>query len=190
MKIRKTSIFLALLSIVSITGLLWFAVVGSPGTPAQAAFSTDGDPTPPLEPTTPPPLKPTVPPKAPADPTPTPRPSVPEPEPDGGVIELVAQLPSSGTVRLREVFTVVQWQDGNGDWHDVEGWRGQLDAIVGQTVLKTWWVSEDHLGAGPFRWRVYWDVYTDASGGTARVLESSPFYLPGNGQTVVVEMSR
>jgi hypothetical protein len=136
------------------------------------------------------PAKPTVPPKATSQPTIVPTlPSSDAGREKGGVIELLAGLPSSGTVRLREVFTVVQWQDGNGDWHDVEGWRGQPDNIVGRTALKTWWVSEDDLGTGPFRWRVFWDVYVDVSPSTARVMDSSPFYLPDAGRTVVVEMS-
>ncbi|MBN1584392.1 MAG: hypothetical protein JXA89_27040 [Anaerolineae bacterium] len=45
---------------------------------------------------------------------------------------------------------VVQWQDGLGEWHDVDGWRGQVED---DHVL--WFVSEDLLGAGPFRWLVY-----------------------------------
>lgn len=156
---------------------------------SSSTVSAEPKPTQPPE-NTPTPAKPTVPPKATSQPTIVPTlPSSDAGREKGGTIELLAGLPSSGTVRLREVFTVVQWQDGNGDWHDVEGWRGQPDNIVGRTALKTWWVSEDDLGTGPFRWRVFWDVYVDVSPSTARVMDSSPFYLPDAGRTVVVEMS-
>jgi hypothetical protein len=156
---------------------------------SSSTVSAESKPTQPPE-NTPTPAKPTVPPKATPQPTIVPTlPSSDAGREKGGVIELLAGLPSSGTVRLREVFTVVQWQDGNGDWHDVEGWRGQPDNIVGRTAIKTWWVSEADLGTGPFRWRVFWDVYVDVSPSTARVMDSSPFYLPDAGRTVVVEMS-
>ena len=45
---------------------------------------------------------------------------------------------------------VVQWQDGLGEWHDVDGWRGRVED---NHVL--WFVSEALFGAGPFRWLVY-----------------------------------
>jgi hypothetical protein len=48
-------------------------------------------------------------------------------------------------------WTVVQWQDGLGGWHDVDGWRGDLDA--GQQ--KVWWVLGKDFDTGPFRWVVY-----------------------------------
>ena len=34
------------------------------------------------------------------------------------------------------LWTVVQWQDGRGRWHDVTGWRGHLDALDGTTGTK------------------------------------------------------
>jgi hypothetical protein len=72
---------------------------------------------------------------------------------------------------------VVQWQDEWGYWQDVEGWQGELDqvksdddgAVAGQ---KTWWVSMDDLGRGPFRWRVY------RSRGGYLLATSDEFYLP------------
>jgi hypothetical protein len=45
---------------------------------------------------------------------------------------------------------VVQWQDGRGGWHDVEGWQGELD----EGQQKVWWVLEKDFGTGPFRWVV------------------------------------
>ncbi len=49
-----------------------------------------------------------------------------------------------------DMWAVVQWLDGLGEWHDVDGWRGELEE---QRV--TWWVSPEHFGDGPFRWMVY-----------------------------------
>jgi hypothetical protein len=41
---------------------------------------------------------------------------------EGAYIELGIQDLLSGA------WTVVQWQDTAGNWHDVEGWQGWLDA--------------------------------------------------------------
>jgi hypothetical protein len=66
-------------------------------------------------------------------------------------------------------WTVVQWQDGLGGWHDVEGWRGDLD----EGQQKVWWVLSKDFNTGPFRWVVY-----DKRGG--RVWSTSKaFTLPG-----------
>ena len=75
-----------------------------------------------------------------------PRPTVaPTPRPDkGGQIELQVEGAAA------DVWTLVQWQDAEGDWHDVDGWQGSLD----DGRSKTWWVGEAHLGSGPFRWVV------------------------------------
>ena len=61
-----------------------------------------------------------------------------------------AGIALSVTGAAEPCFAVVQWQDGLGAWHDVDGWRGQVE---GGYVL--WFVSADLLGAGPFRWQVY-----------------------------------
>jgi len=45
-------------------------------------------------------------------------------------------------------WSVVQWQDSAGNWHDVEGWRGTLDS----TGYIRWWVAARDFGTGPFRW--------------------------------------
>jgi len=47
-------------------------------------------------------------------------------------------------------WSVVQWQAGDGTWHDVDGWRGQ---VAGGQVR--WGVSAKDFGTGPFRWLVY-----------------------------------
>ncbi|MFN8443432.1 MAG: hypothetical protein U0175_21830 [Caldilineaceae bacterium] len=67
----------------------------------------------------------------------------------------------------RPLSSVVQWQDTSGNWHDIDGWRGQM--VKNQT---TWWVEEKDWGDGPFRW----SVYTQESG--AMLAISEPFHLP------------
>lgn len=99
--------------------------------------------------------------------TPTP---APPPEPKGGAIELAV----SGAVS--PVYAVVQWQDGLGGWHIVDGWRGELE---NNRVL--WFVPEEMFGDGPFRWVVYNDQQTLAA--------SDPFDLPTvDGQIVHVSV--
>lgn len=48
------------------------------------------------------------------------------------------------------VWTIVQWQDTAGGWHDIDGWQGTLD--VGHRI--TWWLAPDLFGRGAFRWLV------------------------------------
>ncbi len=100
-------------------------------------------------------------------------PPVSNPQDDGGddntplgaTIELTAWPPGGSSV--------VQWQDINGDWQDVEGWRGTLD----NNGYIRWWVAAKDFGSGPFRWAV----------GQAA---SAPFNLPsGAGETVRVSLS-
>ncbi|HRJ41491.1 MAG: hypothetical protein KJZ86_19710 [Caldilineaceae bacterium] len=64
-------------------------------------------------------------------------------------------------------WSVVQWQGGDGIWHDVEGWRGQ---IVGGQVH--WGVVEKDFATDPFRWLVY-----DRAGGQL-ITTSASFALP------------
>ena len=129
---------------------------------------------PPLHTATPSPMTPTA--------TPLPRPSTPA---RGGAIELRAQLawnwPQDETP-WQNLWTVIQWQDRWGRWHDVEGWQGTLDRLVpGErgTGIKVWWVGESDLGTGPFRWL----VYRERDG---RLLaRSKPFYLPQHARGMV-----
>jgi hypothetical protein len=115
-------------------------------------------------------------------PRPTPTPVV------GGAIQLQVQFPQTLAHPWQELWTVVQWQDRQGHWHDVQGWQGTLDEAVvedGQPLgHKTWWVGAGDLGKGPFRWLVQRNT-----GG--RVLATSaPFDLPGyNKATVTVEVT-
>jgi len=71
-----------------------------------------------------------------------------------------------------ELWTLVQWQDGLGGWHDVEGWQGTLDKISNGEGRKVWWVAEANFGQGPFRWVVCQDR------SCKRVVFSAPFNLP------------
>ena len=83
-------------------------------------------------------------------------------DPVGAYLELRVSGASSGA------WSVVQWQDDAGGWHDVEGWQGTLDAS-GQ---RRWWVAAKDFGKGPFRWAVY-----DGPGGLL-VGTSQAFQLP------------
>jgi hypothetical protein len=66
------------------------------------------------------------------------------------------------------VWTIVQWQDTAGGWHDIDGWSGALD----KGDQKTWWLAPDLFGKGPFHWLVY-------QGERGKLLATSEsFYLP------------
>lgn len=77
------------------------------------------------------------------------------------------------------LWTRVQWQDAAGGWHDIEGWQGAFNPD--QRVL--WYVGEDHLGRGPFRWLVY------AEQGGELVGASASFNLPARGQLLHVKVT-
>lgn len=99
----------------------------------------------------------------------------------GGTIELQIQFPADwpwGSAHWQTLWTIVQWQDAHGDWHDVEGWQGTLEEVRvdgdgAVTGYKRWWVAQDDLGTGPFRWV----VYQGADG--PQLVASEPFDLPG-----------
>ena len=81
---------------------------------------------------------------------------------NGGRIQLQAQFSQSwpwDDVHWQSLWTVIQWYDPAGNWHNVDGWQGSLDTIeqqeAGWVGQKTWWAGEEILGAGPFRWLVY-----------------------------------
>lgn len=105
----------------------------------------------------------------------------------GALIELRAQFDRTWSWAddpWQGLETIVQWQDGWGDWHDVEGWRGGFDEVKGYEGRKSWWMSEDHFGTGPFRWAVY--VGQDGE----PVGLSEPFDMPRSvGQIVRVVVS-
>ncbi len=71
----------------------------------------------------------------------------------------------------RSLWTVMQWQDGLGQWHDIPGWQGPLDIVTGDIGRKVWVFPATMSGSGPFRWRVcprppdginQWCVVSDA----------------------------
>jgi hypothetical protein len=93
----------------------------------------------------------------------------------GALIRLIVlHEGSAGDGPGPDLWTVVQWQDTGGGWHDVQGWQGWLDG-----ESKTWWVAPKDLGTGPFRWV----VYRGRCGGVAGA--SGPFHLPGAPDQVV-----
>lgn len=98
-------------------------------------------------------------------------------QPVGAYIELhVPQKPTG----VNGGWTVVQWQDRAGGWHDVEGWRGMLDA----RGSRRWWVAAKDFGTGPFRW-----VVSQGPGGPVLGISQS-FNLPSEaGQVLLVTAS-
>ena len=94
----------------------------------------------------------------------------------GAYIEL--RLPTDNI----NLWTVVQWQDGEGNWHDVESWRGILDEIHDHKGDKIWWVLPGEYGDGPCRWQVY-----DRAGGKL-LATSHAFYLPMANRHVIAEV--
>ena len=106
------------------------------------------------------------------------------PAPDDGD---AGSLPYGATITLRvtdapaTAWTIVQWQDALGGWHDVDGWRGRLDDGDGDE--KIWWVAPKDFATGPFRWQVY------AQRDGALVASSDSFTLPAHtGATLLVEV--
>jgi len=91
-------------------------------------------------------------------PRPTPPTAVPSSAPQGANIVLQTQA---------GMWSVVQWQDVNGNWNDVEGWRG----TVGDGFVK-WWVAQKDFGTGPFRWAV------SPYAGSEFTSAGDAFYLP------------
>jgi hypothetical protein len=83
-------------------------------------------------------------------------------EPKGAKIQLQADEETAGQ------WSMIQWQGTDGEWHDVDGWRGHVEP----DGTKTWWVAKEDLSTGPFRWLVM------ESEETAAVGMSEPFMLP------------
>lgn len=127
--------------------LAWSGIAASAGTSESEMVvpTSTRPPTPPL---------PTV--------TSPPRPSKFTGTQRSGAVDLQVRFPSGWPWDdpWQDLWTVVQWQDNLGDWHDVLGWQGHLDDIevgeAGHVVgEKRWWVAPADLGTGPFRWLVY-----------------------------------
>ena len=114
----------------------------------------------------------------------------PEPAPEsppvvGGGIELrayTAQTYTALVVDWESVQTLVQWQDGLGGWHDIDGWRGTLDETYSDRGRKTWFVSEAHFDTGPFRWVIYPGGKTPDD---ETLATSDPFNMPSSDNETV-----
>lgn len=92
--------------------------------------------------------------------------------PTGGLIVLRVEATSPVPEGL---WTVVQWQDANGDWHDVEGWQGNFN----EKLEVVWWVAPEDLDKGPFHWVIY-----ETQGSEATMAISDSFYLPRSNRVV------
>lgn len=105
-------------------------------------------------------------------PRPTPEPAK-KTQPAGAYIQL--QL-ANAPVGTEGVWTIIQWGDGFGEWHDVTGWQGTVELDGTQT----WWVAPKDMDTGPFRWRIL-------SSPTGSLLATSDsFLLPDQLQAVLV----
>lgn len=112
-------------------------------------------------------------------------PPPPETEGESGGALVLSLTWSDLSLPMQTAWTVVQWQDQAGAWHDVLGWQGTLDEMTAGQGQKTWWVYHSDLGKGPFRWLVY-----QKQGGRLLVT-SAPFTLPDRDratQTIAVHL--
>lgn len=75
-----------------------------------------------------------------------------------------------------DIWTEVEWLDGKGQWHVVEGWRGYATP---QGIVR-WYVAERDLKKGPFRWQIY--LYEDGD----YLASSVPFNLPADNDAHVI----
>lgn len=101
---------------------------------------------------------------------------------DAAAIELNVQfIPGSPLEKewREDLWTRVQWQDGLGYWHVVEGWQASLDEVRGDNGRKIWYVSDDLFGRGPFCWVVY------PSPESEPIAISLPFRMPSSAGVIV-----
>jgi len=97
---------------------------------------------------------------------------------DTAIVEapLSAAPPAEGAITLRayptepDYWTVVEWGDSQGGWHQVEGWQALFD----DQHQVAWGISSDDFGKGPYRWVIH------ESKGGAIVAASDPFSLPAS----------
>ena len=94
---------------------------------------------------------------------------------DGGRVLVGAHIELHASGLPNGAWSVVQWLDTAGNWHDVEGWTATMP-----NTYQRHWVAPPDFGKGPFRWQV-------RRGPTGPVLAASdPFSLPLSGNEVVV----
>jgi hypothetical protein len=87
---------------------------------------------------------------------------------------------------LQGLWTVVQWLDGLGNWHDVDSWEGTPASASANGTHMVWKVDDSLLGRGPFRW-----IIEQGTGGAISGASAS-FYLPhdaGEGVPVTVTLN-
>lgn len=123
----------------------------------------------------PPPLPTAIPPTS--ESTPDPTPETPA-SISGGMMMILRVKPVDA-----QLWTVVQWQDGEGKWHTVDGWRGNLDMLSKSEGWKYWFYGEDLLGKGPFRWQIY------SADGDTLLATSDAFVIPDSAsQPAIVDV--
>lgn len=80
-----------------------------------------------------------------------------------------------------DTWSVIQWLGDDGNWYDVEGWRGSLN----ENGTRQWWVDAKDFGTGPFRWVVFSDF-----DGNSILGASTSFKLPSQAnKTLFVSVS-
>jgi hypothetical protein len=118
-----------------------------------------------------------------------PRPATPTPVPQTVREETAADTKPVGAwiqISVSNVTTqsvIVQWQDTQGEWHDVTSWGGQFDTLENGMGIKTWWVDQSLFGTPNFRW-----IVLDAKG--QMLTPSQVFTLPTEkNQTLAIQVS-
>jgi len=108
--------------------------------------------------------------------------AVPGPSVHGGAIELnvqfLADAPKDPAWR-DNLWTMVEWQDGLGNWHEVEHWKASLDEVKSDGGKKIWFVAEEQFGRGPFCWLVSPSLESDP------IAASPIFHLPDHAGVIV-----
>ena len=119
-------------------------------------------------------------------PRPTPEPVAATSTSQGATIILSIPVADGASIDSDD-WALVQWQDNQGDWHNVAGWQGNLAYDASSKSWEViWWVARANLGERSFRWV----IYSDESMKTLEAL-SATFDLPTtNLQGVVVTINR
>lgn len=123
-------------------------------------------------------------------PTPTPTPTTPPtatltPIPEAAQSSsIVLEAQSTASLEWNRLWTMVEWQDGDGAWQLVEGWQGPFDEVDAAGGHKTWSIPPTLFGRGPFRWRV------DTAQNGLTLATSQSFTLPNRvGVRLTIEMT-
>jgi hypothetical protein len=117
-------------------------------------------------------------------PTPGPAETTPSPSVVGATITLNIPAADNDTMSA-DNWAIVQWQDHNDKWNDVDGWQGNLAYDSSSASWEVvWWVARSNFGEKSFRWVIYSDESK-----TKQVATSVTFDLPENNlQGVVVTL--